>query len=145
MSKYSFPFLSFFFENRADSVYLHGTARQVTDGNLIRHMLFAWRKIKAMDVQSEYVLCITFPWQQWLCKTILRLYLHCLSRSVLLIVFPVKHKLLQVIWCMWHDSIIVSLHSLQVYCVLSVAKTTYLLILKVIHFFILNYVRLSYQ
>jgi hypothetical protein len=105
-----------------DNVYLHGTTTQVTDDNLIWRMLFAWWRTKAIDIESEYIILITFPWQQWLCKLVLRLYPHCLSCSALSIIFPVKHKLLQVIWCMWHESIIVSLHGLQIYCALSVAK-----------------------
>ena len=41
------------------------TAGQATDDNIIGRMRFACRITKATDTQSEYVIIIAFPWQQW--------------------------------------------------------------------------------
>jgi hypothetical protein len=42
------------------------TARQTTEDNITRCMRFACRIIKATDTHSEYLILITFPWQQLL-------------------------------------------------------------------------------
>jgi hypothetical protein len=59
----------------------YGTARQVTDDNIIRRMRFACRITKATGTHSEYVIIIAFPRQQWLRErvSILRCTYHCLS------------------------------------------------------------------
>jgi hypothetical protein len=44
----------------------YGTARQVTDDNIIRRMRFACWITKATDTHSEYVILIAFLRQQWL-------------------------------------------------------------------------------
>jgi hypothetical protein len=49
-----------------DNVEKYGTARQVTDNNIIRRMRFACWVTKATDTNSEYVILIDFPGQQWL-------------------------------------------------------------------------------
>jgi hypothetical protein len=43
-----------------------GTAMKATDDNMARRMRFALCITKATDPQSEYVIFITFPWQQCL-------------------------------------------------------------------------------
>jgi hypothetical protein len=43
-----------------DNVEKYGTARQATDGNIIRRMRFAWWITKATDTHSEYVILIAF-------------------------------------------------------------------------------------
>ena len=42
----------------------YGTARQDTDGNIIRRMRFARWITKATDKHSEYVMLIAFPRQK---------------------------------------------------------------------------------
>jgi hypothetical protein len=56
-------------------------SRQATDDNTIRRMPFACWVPKATNTPSEYVILISFPWQQWLCEraSMLRLYIRCLS------------------------------------------------------------------
>jgi hypothetical protein len=44
----------------------YGRATQATDDNIIRRMRFACWITKATDTQSEYVILIAFPRQQWL-------------------------------------------------------------------------------
>ena len=44
----------------------YGTVRQATDDNMIRLMRFECWITKATDTQSEYVVRIAFPPQQWL-------------------------------------------------------------------------------
>jgi hypothetical protein len=44
----------------------YGTARQATDGNIIRRMRFACWVTKATDTHSEHVIIIAFPREQWL-------------------------------------------------------------------------------
>jgi hypothetical protein len=44
----------------------YGTARQATDGNIIRRMRFECRITKATDTHSEYAILTAFPRQQWL-------------------------------------------------------------------------------
>ena len=44
-----------------DKVEKNGTARQVTDDNIIRRMRFACRISKATDKHSEYVILPAFP------------------------------------------------------------------------------------
>jgi hypothetical protein len=44
----------------------YGRARQATDGNMTQSMRFACYITKATDTQSEYVIVIAFPQQQWL-------------------------------------------------------------------------------
>jgi hypothetical protein len=47
-------------------VETYGTARQVTDVNIIRRMRFACWIITATDIHSEYVILIALSQQQWL-------------------------------------------------------------------------------
>jgi hypothetical protein len=42
------------------------TAGQATDDNIIRRVLVVCWITKATDTNSEYVVIIAFPWQQWL-------------------------------------------------------------------------------
>jgi hypothetical protein len=44
----------------------YGTARQATDGNIIRRMRFACWITKATDTHSEYVIIVAFLLQRWL-------------------------------------------------------------------------------
>jgi hypothetical protein len=50
------------------------TAGQATDDKIIRRVLVVCWITKATDTNSEYVIIIAFPWQQWLreCASILR-------------------------------------------------------------------------
>jgi hypothetical protein len=60
---------NFFFRKSCrlwDNVEKYGTARQVTDDNIIRRIRFAFWMNKATDTHSEYVIIIAFPRQQWL-------------------------------------------------------------------------------
>jgi hypothetical protein len=59
-----------------DNVEKYGTARQVTDDNIVRRVRFACWKTKATDTYSEYEILIAFAWQQWLLEraSVLRLY-----------------------------------------------------------------------
>ena len=52
----------------------HGTARQATDGSIIRRMRLACWVTTATNSHSEYVILIAFPRQQWLrtCASMLR-------------------------------------------------------------------------
>jgi hypothetical protein len=43
----------------------YGTARQATDDNIIRRMRFACCIPRATDINSEYVIRIGFPQQEW--------------------------------------------------------------------------------
>jgi hypothetical protein len=43
--------------------YKHGTAKEATDDNIIRHMRFACWITKATDTRPEYVILIAFPRQ----------------------------------------------------------------------------------
>jgi len=43
----------------------HGTARQSTGENIIRRMRITGWITKAIDTHSEYVILISFQWQQW--------------------------------------------------------------------------------
>jgi hypothetical protein len=62
-----FMLKNFFSENRAVyNVEKYGTARQATDGNIIRRTRFARWVIKTTDTHTEYVILITFPRQEWL-------------------------------------------------------------------------------
>jgi len=49
-----------------DNVEKYGTARQATDNNIIRHMRIACRITKATDINSEFVILISFPLQHLL-------------------------------------------------------------------------------
>jgi hypothetical protein len=44
----------------------YGTARQATDGNIIRRMRIACWITKATDIHSEYIIYTAFARQQWL-------------------------------------------------------------------------------
>jgi hypothetical protein len=65
------------------NVEKYGTARQVTDDNIIRRMRFTCWLSNATNTHSECVILIAFPLQQWLRKRawMLRLYVHCLCFS----------------------------------------------------------------
>jgi len=52
----------------------YGRARQAIDDNIIQHMHFACWITKATDTHSEYVIQITFPWQEWFCEHTSMLY-----------------------------------------------------------------------
>jgi hypothetical protein len=62
-----------------------GKAGQATDDNIIRRMRFACWISKAADTHSGYAILIAFARQKWLREraSMLRLYLHCLSYSML--------------------------------------------------------------
>ena len=58
-----FVFSNFFFRQLCrlwDTVEKSGTARQATDGNIIRRMRFVWWITKAKDTHSEYVILVCF-------------------------------------------------------------------------------------
>jgi hypothetical protein len=57
-----------------------GRARQATDDIIVWRMSFACWINKATDTDSEYVMVIAFPQQEWSCEdaVILRLHLYCL-------------------------------------------------------------------
>jgi len=59
----------------------YGTATQITDDKIIRHMRFACWINKATNTHSEYVILIAFPLQQWSREraSMLRSSAHCLS------------------------------------------------------------------
>jgi hypothetical protein len=65
-----FMFNNFFFFRKScrlwDNVEKYGTARQYTDGNIIRRMRFVCWTTKATDTNSEYTILVAFPRQQWL-------------------------------------------------------------------------------
>jgi hypothetical protein len=46
----------------------YGIDRETADDNIIRRMRFACCITKATDTDSEYVILIAFPRQQWLCE-----------------------------------------------------------------------------
>jgi hypothetical protein len=50
------------------NVEKYDRAGQATDGNIIRHMVFACWITKATDIDSEYVILISFPRKKWLRK-----------------------------------------------------------------------------
>jgi hypothetical protein len=56
------------------------TAGQATDNNVIRRMRIACWVTIASYTDSESVILIAFPWQQWSHEraAVLRLYIHCL-------------------------------------------------------------------
>jgi hypothetical protein len=59
-----FIFIKFCSENCAFyDVEKYGSARQVTDENIIRRMRFACWITKTINTQSEYVILIAFPRQ----------------------------------------------------------------------------------
>jgi hypothetical protein len=64
-----------------DNVEEYVTDRHGTNDNKIRHLRFKCWLDKAIDTNSECVLFIAFPRQQYLRKltTILQLYVHCLK------------------------------------------------------------------
>jgi hypothetical protein len=78
-----FTFSNFFRKScrLLDNVEKYGTARQATDGNIIRRMRFACWITKATNTHTEYVILIAFPRQQWLRERalILLFYVHCVS------------------------------------------------------------------
>jgi hypothetical protein len=49
-----------------ENVGKYGTARQATDYDIKRRVGFAWWISKATNTQSECVIPIAFPLQQWL-------------------------------------------------------------------------------
>ena len=59
-----------------------GRARQATDDNTIRRMRFVCWIPKATDTNSEHVILIAFPRQQWFREraSVLRSYIQCRSR-----------------------------------------------------------------
>ena len=58
----------------------YGTARQATDGNIIRRMRFACWITKATDIHSEYViLCFSTATMVTRTRLSVTLYVHCLS------------------------------------------------------------------
>jgi hypothetical protein len=63
----------------------YGTATQATDDNIIQRMRFARSITKTTNTHSEYVIFIALPQQKCLRErtSILRLYVHCLSRLFL--------------------------------------------------------------
>ena len=77
--------LNFFFPRKSsrlwDNVERSGSVRQTKHENIIRRMRIACWITKATDTDSEYVLLIGFPRQQWLRERVcsVRWYVHCLS------------------------------------------------------------------
>jgi len=59
----------------------YDTAGQTTGDNVTRLMRIACWITKPADIQTEYVILIAFPWQNWLREraTICRLHVHSLS------------------------------------------------------------------
>ena len=95
-----FMFSSFFPQKWCclwDDVKRYGWGRQVAGGNIIQCMRYAcWMTTKAASAFSEYVILITFPWQNWLCQHIT---VFCCMYIVLLnIIFRTHH--IQTLW--WH-------------------------------------------
>jgi hypothetical protein len=73
----------------------YGTARQATDGNIIRRMRFECWIAKATDRHSEYVILTAFPWQQWLReRALISRYMHiaCLVLSYFKYILPHIHS-----------------------------------------------------
>jgi len=64
-----------------DNVEKYGRTRQAIDDNIIRCMHLAYWITKATGTHREYVILVTFPWQQWFCKhaSVLCLYIHIAS------------------------------------------------------------------
>jgi len=61
--------INFFFRKSCrfwDNVEKYGRARQAIDDNITWRMLIACWITKATDTDSEYVILIAFPLQQWL-------------------------------------------------------------------------------
>jgi len=78
-----------------DNVDKYGTARQITDGNIIRRMRGAYWLTKAKDTHSEYVILIAFPLQQWVHATasILRYtYIACLVNLLKPTCYAMHHQ-----------------------------------------------------
>jgi hypothetical protein len=68
-----------------DNVEIYGESREVTDNSIIRRTRIACWITKATDTNSEYVILIDYPRQQWLREeaSMLLLYMHCLSCCLL--------------------------------------------------------------
>jgi len=70
--KSHFMFNNFFFFRKScrllDKVEKYGRARQATDDSIIRRMRFASQITKATETDSNFVILIVFPQQQWLCE-----------------------------------------------------------------------------
>ena len=66
-----------------DNVERYCRARQATDGNIMRHVHFAYWIVKATETHSDCIILLAFAQQHWLCKctSMLRLHVHCLSCS----------------------------------------------------------------
>jgi hypothetical protein len=82
-------FNNFFFRKSCrlwENVEKYGTAKQATDDNIIRRMRFACWITKSTNTHLACVIIIAFTRQQWLHEraSMLRLYVHCLSRRSLL-------------------------------------------------------------
>ena len=52
-----------------DSVEIYGISRKASENNIIEHMCIACWITKAIDMFSVYVLLMTLPWQQLICKS----------------------------------------------------------------------------
>jgi hypothetical protein len=66
----------------------HGTARQATDGSMIRRMRLACWITKATDTHSEYVIFIAFPRHQWLRTRVSML--HYTHMACLVLITPIS-------------------------------------------------------
>ena len=80
-----------------DNVEDYGTARQTTDGNVMRHMRFALSITKASPTHSEYVTLIAITWQKWLheCSSVL-LYTHIICLVVIVFLLTLcSHSFIQ--------------------------------------------------
>jgi len=75
----------------------YGTVGQAIDGKTKQHMCSACWITKATDTQSEYVIFIAFPWQQWLYERVSMLHLHANCLSCLCLVQYVAFKLFRII------------------------------------------------
>jgi len=69
----------------SDNAEKYGTAGQATDGNIIRRMRFACRKIKATNTYSQYVLLIVFPLQRKLHERVAMLRYTYIAGLVILV------------------------------------------------------------
>jgi hypothetical protein len=57
----------------------YGRSRYATDDDIIRRMRFACCIIKATDIDSEYVILVAFPRQQWLRESVSVLRYTCIA------------------------------------------------------------------
>jgi hypothetical protein len=66
----------------------YGTARQATDDDIIRRMLFACWITMATETRSEYITVLLFPRKQCLCQSALFLCFRTLLVVFIIIIKP---------------------------------------------------------